>query len=82
LACNMLPIRRLNLGIGQEAKVRAAWLRFPGFALEPLEQIYRRLDASTYRYEVADGSFAAELKVNASGFVTAYPNLWQAEASV
>jgi uncharacterized protein len=79
---NMLPIRRLDLGIGQQAEVRAAWLRFPGFTLEPLEQIYRRIDASTYRYEVADGSFAAELQVNASGFVTVYPNLWQAEATV
>src|ERR671934_1946510 len=27
---NLLPIRRLGLAVGQEAKVRAAWLRFPG----------------------------------------------------
>jgi hypothetical protein len=78
---NMLPIRRLNLAIGQEAEVRAAWLRFPGFTLEPLEQLYRRIDVTTYRYESAGGTFVTELHVNEAGFITLYPDLWQAEAS-
>jgi hypothetical protein len=77
---NLLPIRRLKLAVGQEEKVRAAWLRFPSFTLEPFEQIYRRLDVATYRYESAGGSFVAELEVNAAGFVTRYPNIWEAEA--
>ncbi len=76
---NLLPIRRLGLAIGQEAAVRAAWLRFPSFTLEPLEQLYRRLDAATYRYESAGGRFVTELQVNAAGFVTHYPNFWQVE---
>jgi hypothetical protein len=78
---NLLPIRRLDLAVGEEARVRAAWLRFPSFALEPLEQSYRRLAESTYRYESTGGRFAAELEVNASGFVTLYPGFCQAEAS-
>lgn len=41
---NLLPIRRLGLEIGQEAIVSAAWLRFPSFKLEALEQKYRRID--------------------------------------
>jgi len=77
---NLLPIRRLNLAVGQEAAVRAAWLRFPGFTLEPLEQLYRRVDATTYRYESAGGRFVANLQVNAEGFVTYYPKFWQAES--
>jgi uncharacterized protein len=76
---NLLPIRRLNLAVGEEAAVRAAWLRFPSFTLEPLDQIYRRLDERTYRYESAGGSFVRELQVNDAGFVTLYPGLWQAE---
>jgi hypothetical protein len=76
---NLLPIRRLNLAVGEEAAVRAAWLRFPSFSLEPLEQIYRRLDETTYRYESAGGRFVADLQVNESGFVTLYPGVWQAE---
>jgi uncharacterized protein len=41
---NLLPIRRLNLAVGEVAEIKAAWLRFPSFTLEPLPQQYRRLD--------------------------------------
>ena len=77
---NLLPIRRLGLAIGQAAMVKAAWLRFPSFQLELLSQAYRRLGEDTYRYESAGGQFVAELKVDSSGFVLDYPNLWQAES--
>ena len=76
---NLLPIRRLGLVIGQEAEVQAAWLRFPSFTLEPLEQLYRRLDVATYRYESAGGRFVTELQVSAVGLVIHYPNFWQVE---
>ena len=78
---NLLPIRRLDLAIGQDAEVRAAWLRFPSFTLERLNQRYRRLGEATYRYESAGGSFVTELKVNSAGFVTHYPNFCEAEAT-
>jgi hypothetical protein len=78
---NLLPIRRLNLAVGEETPVRAAWLRFPGFVLEPLDQIYRRTGEKTYRYESAGGSFAADLEVNEAGFVTLYPSFWKAQSS-
>jgi uncharacterized protein len=69
---NLLPIRRLELQVGREAPVRAAWLRFPDFDLKPLEQIYHRLSASRYLYR-SEGGFEAELEVRPSGFVTLYP---------
>ncbi len=78
---NLLPIRRLGLAIGQSAEVKAAWLRFPSFELEPLLQVYRRLDETTYRYESAGGQFVADLQVNSTGFVTDYPGIWQAEVT-
>ena len=77
---NLLPIRRLNLAVGQEAAVRAAWLRFPSFVFEPLEQTYRRIDATTYRYASAGGRFTADLTVNEAGLVTFYPGLAESEA--
>lgn len=76
---NLLPVRRLNLNIGEKAEVRAAWLKFPGFEIEPLEQSYCRIDATTYRYESAGGRFVADLKVNEAGFVAHYPNFWRIE---
>jgi len=78
---NILPIRRLGLAVGQAAEVKAAWLRFPSFKLEPLPQVYSRLDENMYRYESAGGQFVADLKVNRAGFVVDYPGLWQAESA-
>jgi hypothetical protein len=78
---NLLPIRRLNLGVAQEAEVEAAWLRFPSFTLEPLPQLYRRLDATTYCYESAGGTFVTELQVNEAGLVLHYPNFCRVEVS-
>jgi hypothetical protein len=77
-ATNLLPIRRLHLDVGEAADVRAAWLRFPSFVLEPLDQAYRRTGGTTYRYESAGGCFVTDLEVNATGFVTRYPGFWQA----
>ncbi len=76
---NLLPIRRLGLAVGERAAVRAAWLRFPSFRLELLEQTYQRLAPSTYRYESAGGRFVRELEVREDGFVTRYPDFWIAE---
>lgn len=77
---NLLPIRRLDLDVGQEAPVRAAWLRFPSFDLKPLEQTYLRLSASRYLYR-SEGGFEAELDVLPSGFVTLYPGFCRVPSS-
>jgi hypothetical protein len=74
---NLLPIRRLGLSVGQEAEVRAAWLRFPSLTLEPLMQVYRRINETTYRYESNGGTFVTEFSLNEAGFVTRYPNFWE-----
>ena len=78
---NTLPIRRLSLAVGERAEVRAAWLRFPSFQLEPLVQMYERLDHRRYRYESDGGRFVAELEVNSAGLVTVYEDLWRIEES-
>lgn len=76
---NLLPIRRLALAVGAEAEVRAAWLRFPLLALEPLAQRYRRIDEHRYHYSTADGAFEAELTVDHHGMVRRYGDRWVAE---
>lgn len=76
---NLIPIRRLNLPVGEEATVRAAWLRFPSFTLEPLEQVYRRTGERSFRYESAGGTFVALLETDEAGFVTEYPRFASAE---
>ena len=69
---NLLPIRRLGLGVGAAGDVRAAWLRFPSFALEPLPQTYTRTGALAYHYASDGGAFTARLAVDAAGFPTRY----------
>lgn len=76
---NTLPIRRLDLEVGQTATLRAAWLRFPGFALEPLEQSYTRLAENRYRYESTGGWFVAEVTVDGLGLVVDYGEVWRRE---
>jgi hypothetical protein len=61
--------------------VRAAWLRFPSFALEPLEQTYTRLERNLYRYESAGGRFVAPITVDDTGLVNQYGDLWSRESA-
>lgn len=75
---NTLPIRRLNLAIGEEASVSAAWLRFPQLTLERLDQTYRRTGERTYRYTSATG-FTGELEVDKHGLVVTYEGGWARE---
>jgi hypothetical protein len=77
-ATNTLPIRRLELPIGRESPVRAAWLS-PDFSMKPLEQLYRRTGQATYRYESNRGQFTAEIEVNDVGLVRYYEGLWREE---
>ncbi|MGH9163058.1 MAG: putative glycolipid-binding domain-containing protein [Vicinamibacteraceae bacterium] len=76
---NLLPIRRLRLEVGQRAEARAAWLLFPAGTLEPLDQVYERVDQSRYRYASGGGAFVAVLETNSAGLVVDYPQLWRAE---
>jgi len=75
---NTIPIRRLNLGVGKEDEVTAAWVRFPGLTLEPLLQRYSRTAA--YRYHYASGNFATDIEVDDVGLVTRYEGAWIREA--
>jgi uncharacterized protein len=80
-ATNTLPIRRLNLELGQSREVTAAWLKFPDLTLEILPQRYTRLAPQRYRYQSGTG-FSAELLVDDLGLVTAYPGGWERAASL
>lgn len=79
-ATNLLALRRLDLAVGQEANVTAAWLTYPEFALIPLRQRYHRTSSTVYAYGAPDHAFAAALTVSSEGFVLDYPGLWHAES--
>ena len=76
-ATNALPIRRLNLAVGDSANVTAAWLTFPEFELRPLDQVYTRESPTAYRYASNGGAFERTLTVDGNGLVVDYPGLWR-----
>jgi hypothetical protein len=80
-ATNLLPIRRLDLAVGERAHVRTAWLRFPEPRVEALEQSYQRESARVFRYDALVDSerFQARLDTDEFGRVLLYEGLWQAE---
>jgi hypothetical protein len=73
---NTLPIRRLNLAVGDSADVTALWVRFPDLTLHTLPQRYTRTGEHTYRYESRGGEFTADLEVDAAGLVRDYGDYW------
>jgi uncharacterized protein len=80
-ATNLLPIRRLDLAVGQRAPVRAVWLRFPELRVDPLEQWYWREAARVFRYDaVVDGErYQARLDTDEFGCILIYEGLWETE---
>lgn len=80
-ATNTLPIRRLDLGIGETAPVLSAWLRFPELRIETLAQTYTRESEHVYRYlaQVDGAPFSARLDTDDYGRVLRYEGLWVAE---
>jgi len=78
-ATNLLALRRLDLSIGQAASAPAAWLDVDAAVLAVLPQRYERRSATTYWYAAPTVGYEALLEVDANGFVTHYPGLWQAE---
>jgi uncharacterized protein len=82
-ATNLLPIRRLDLAVGERADVLTAWLRFPELRVEVLEQWYQREAACVFRYDaLVDGErFHARLDTDEFGCVLIYEGLWEAEVA-
>lgn len=74
---NTLPIRRLNLAVGESAEISVVYVTVPNLTLAPAPQRYTRLDDSTYRYESLDSDFVADITVDEHGLVTDYPGLFR-----
>ncbi|SLN11809.1 hypothetical protein TRL7639_00094 [Falsiruegeria litorea R37] len=73
-ATNLLPIRRLGGVPGEQVTVQAAWLKPDLDEVARLDQIYERAPGGQVQYN--SPSFSALLDVDASGFVTGYPDGW------
>lgn len=77
-ATSTLPIRRLNLALGESAEVSTVHIAFPAHEIERRTHRYERLAPLRYRYR--SGDFETDLTVNEQGLVVAYPGHWTTEA--
>ncbi len=78
-ATNTLPIRRLQLAVGEAANVDVVYVDPHADGLRLASQRYERLDGERYRF--SSGDFAADLAVDGDGLVTSYPGGWTAVAA-
>lgn len=79
-ATNVIPVRRLDLRVGDTASIIAAWVRFPELDVIANEQHYTRVAVDRWRYR--SGEYDFELLVDEpSGLVLEYGHdLWKAAA--
>ncbi len=78
---NTLPMRRLDLGVGEEREIDVAWVRFPDLWVDRGRQTYARFSAEVWRY--TSERFTADLTVDEDGVVIRYgDDLWRRVAVV
>ncbi len=73
-ATNTLPIRRLGLAVGEEARIMAAWLDPSDWTLKPMAQTYRRTGELGWHF--SSPGVEVDLTVDGFGAVTRYPGHW------
>ena len=74
---NALPINRLRLALGGSARIRAAWVLFPGLDVTPAEQDYERVGEARYRYRSVASGFEAEIETDEDGLPVDYAGIWR-----
>jgi uncharacterized protein len=74
---NTLPIRRLDLDVGESAEIEVVYVTVPELTLAPARQSYTRIGDAIYRFESLESGFSADITVDDRGLVTDYPALFR-----
>lgn len=73
---NTLPIRRLDLDVGESADIITAYIRVPELVVTADPQRYTRIGKDEYLYESRDSDFRRVVTVDGDDLVTEYPGLF------
>jgi hypothetical protein len=73
-ATNTLPIRRLNLAVGEIAELDILYIPVPALVPSIARQRYSR-HRGGYSYENLTSGFSARIEVDSAGWVTHYPGV-------
>lgn len=74
---NTLPIRRLQLAVGESSEVRVVYVEALEVQLTASTQRYTRLGERYYRFESLEVDCTADLPVDREGLVLDYPGLFR-----
>ena len=77
---NSLPIRRLKLKEKESKEIRVIYCEILENRVKPVRQKYTCISASEYKYENVPNDFEATIRVDGSGFVIDYPQLFERSA--
>src|SRR5215469_1380984 len=72
---NSLPIRRLNLRVGESTEISALYFLVPALKVSLDRQRYTRLDRRHFRYESVDSDVRRDIEIDGAGLVVSYPGL-------
>lgn len=74
---NTLPIRRMQLAVGESADIVTAYVTLPDLAVTTDPQRYTRVSEAEYLYESRDSDFRRTIAVDEGGLVIDYPGLFK-----
>ena len=78
-ATNLTQLRRVSLPDKQAVEVTVAWFDLDADVLAKLPQVYERRGERLIWYEAPTVGYRGLLELDANGFVSRYPTLWEAE---
>jgi hypothetical protein len=74
---NTLPIRRLQLDVGDAADITTAMVDVDTLGIVPVHQRYHRLATNRFAYSNLDSGFETEFEIDPYGLVNDYPDLFR-----
>ena len=74
---NTLPINRLKFNIEQKNKIDVLYINILEQKIIPVQQNYTKLSEFEYKYENISNDFEAIIKVDETGLVINYPELFE-----
>ena len=73
---NVLPIRRLDLSLGEERDIDVVWIHLPDREVARARQSYRRVALDSYEFRSHDSGWRSVIQVRGDGMVIDYPGGW------
>ena len=78
-ATNFPQLQRIAMAGEQGSSLPTAWFELDSGSLTNMPQTYIRRGERTFWYQAPSVGYAGLLEVAANGFISNYPNLWEAE---